>query len=166
MGVALAVDLGYCFDPPALVGGAVQRLRCGGRISRRKNRLSLRWPGAACASLSMQNRLLPWAKRTFHFISFLSFFFFSFLWETGGGGTYNNFEAEWKKKKGECIEKKNRERNERKTNGEEKGRWKASLGCRKHLVSYLRTWKEIANRQNSYVLIYFLISWLAEVASR
>lgn len=52
-------DMGGFFDPPALVGGAVERQRCGGRIWRRKNRLSFRWPGAACGSLSMQNRLLP-----------------------------------------------------------------------------------------------------------
>lgn len=41
-----------------------------------------------------------------------------------------------------------------------KKRWKASLACRKHLVSYSKPEKkEIARRQNSYVLIYFIIRW-------
>lgn len=92
----------YCFDPPALFGGALERQRCGGRISQRKNRLSLRWPGAACASLSMQNRLLPWAKRTFHFFYKLPFFFFfwAYINFESGGGTQDESKAQRKTQTG------------------------------------------------------------------
>lgn len=102
-GVALAEDSGYRFDPPALVGGAVQRLRCGGRIWRRENRLSLRWPEAARASLSMQNRRLPRATGTFHFEKLP----FLFLREEGGVTIIlrQNEEKERKTRKKEGDEK-------------------------------------------------------------
>lgn len=105
---------------------------------------SVEWPEALPGSLSMQTRLLPWARRTFHFFLIpppfpssllLCFFFFLKL---------HLFWKQHKRKEGENLRRK---------------KMKSILSMPETSGFIFEAWKkkEIARRQNSYVLIYFII---------